>query len=258
MKASRYTFVAIPDHDGKKRQFNISRRVTFSVLFLSASSIIFFIVSLFYLIPKALDFNEMEKEYNLLIVERTKVLTLYNELERLKEVDRMVQRALGTDLVESNNSETGLVESKDKEPIDFSLIFNVPSLLPVEGILTQEMIEKYEDFGKEHLGIDIAIPEKTPVLASASGQVIFSGRSEKLGNLIVLFHGNEYFTYYGHNTSISVKLHEFVSVGDTIASSGNTGESSGPHLHFEIWKDGEAVNPLTYFPKYNKSNMSVE
>ena len=51
---------------------------------------------------------------------------------------------------------------------------------------------------------------------------------------------------------------QFVNIGDTIARSGNTGESSGPHLHFEIWKNGEAINPLTYFPNYNKLNMSVE
>ena len=120
------------------------------------------------------------------------------------------------------------------------------------------MIEKFDDFSKQHLGIDIAVPEQTPILASASGQVIFSGMTENLGNLVVLFHGNEYFTYYGHNASIDAKLHQFVSIGDTIARSGNTGESSGPHLHFEIWKDGEAVNPLSYFPNYNKLNMSVE
>ena len=200
----------------------------------------------------------MEKEYNSLINERMKVVNLYNELERLKEVDRMVQKALGTDMIESKDASKGLVKPKDNKPIDLDLIYNIPSILPVEGILTQEMIDKFDDFNKKHLGIDIAVPEQTPVLASASGQVIFSGMTENLGNLVVLYHGNEYFTYYGHNASIDAKLHEFVSIGDTIARSGNTGESSGPHLHFEIWKNGEAINPLFYFPNYDKSNMSVE
>jgi len=258
MKPSRYTFVVIPDHDGRKKQFNLSRKITFFVLFALSTSIITFGIGLFYVIPKVLEFNEMQKEYNSLVKERIKVVTLYNELERLKEVDRMVQKALGTDMVESKNGNKGLVKPKDNKPIDLDLIYNIPSILPVEGILTQQMIEKFDNFSKKHLGIDIAVPEGTPVLASASGQVIFSGMTEKFGNLVVLFHGNEYFTYYGHNASIDAKLHDFVSIRDTIARSGNTGKSSGPHLHFEIWKNGEAVNPLSFFPNYNKSNMSVE
>ena len=258
MKPSRYTFVVIPDHDGRKKQFNLSRKFTFFILFTLITTITTFGLSLFYFIPKVLEFNEMEKEYNSLVSERMKVLTLYNELERLKEVDRMVQKALGMDMVESKDGDKGLVKPKGNKPIDLDLIYNIPSILPVEGILTQEMIEKFDDFSKEHLGVDIAVPEQTPILASASGQVVFSGMTENLGNLVVLFHGNEYFTYYGHNASVDAKLHQFISIGDTIARSGNTGESSGPHLHFEIWKDGEAVNPLLYFPNYNKSNMSVE
>ena len=258
MKPSRYTFVIIPDNDGIKKQFNLSKKITFSILFISIVTMTVFGFTLFYSIPKVLEFNEMEKEYNNLVNERMKVINLYNELERLKEVDRMVQKALGTDMVESKEANKGLVKPKESKPIDLDLIYNIPSILPVKGVLTQEMIEKFDDFSKEHLGIDIAVPEQTPILASASGQVIFSGMTENLGNLVVLFHGNEYFTYYGHNASINAKLHQFVSVGDTIARSGNTGESSGPHLHFEIWKNGEAVNPLSYFPNYNKSNMSVE
>jgi hypothetical protein len=258
MKPSRYTFVVIPDNDGRKKQFNLSTKFTFFILFTLITMITTFVLSLFYFIPKVLEFNKMEKEYNSLVSERMKVLTLYNELERLKEVDRMVQKALGMDMVESKDGDKGLVKPKGNKPINLDLIYNIPSILPVDGILTQEMIEKFDDFSKQHLGVDIAVPEQTPILASASGQVIFSGMTENLGNLVVLFHGNEYFTYYGHNASIDAKLHQFISIGDTIARSGNTGESSGPHLHFEIWKDGEAVNPLSYFPNYNKLNMSVE
>ena len=258
MKPSSYTFVVIPDHDGRKKQFNLSRKITFLILFALTTTMTTFGLSLIYLAPRVLGFNEMKKEYNSLVSERIKVVNLYNELERLKEVDRMVQQALGTDMIESKDGNKGLVKSKYSKPIDLDLIFNIPSILPVEGVLTQKMVEKFDDFSNQHLGIDIAVPEQSPILASASGQVIFSGMTENLGNLVVLFHGNEYFTYYGHNASIDAKLHDFVSIRDTIARSGNTGKSSGPHLHFEIWKNGEAVNPLSFFPNYNKSNMSVE
>ena len=113
MKPSRYTFVIIPDNDGRKKQFNFSKKITFFILFFSTATIIIFGVSLFYSIPKVLEFNEMEKEYSTLINERMKVVNLFNELERLKEVDRMVQKALGTDMIESKDANKGLVKPKN-------------------------------------------------------------------------------------------------------------------------------------------------
>ena len=83
-------------------------------------------------------------------------------------------------------------------------------------------------------------------------------RTTELGNLVIIYHGNEFFTYYGHNELILVKPYEKVKRGDVISTSGNSGISSGPHLHFEIWKDGEPVDPLLYFPELNKSNISVK
>ena len=80
MKPSRYTFVIIPDNDGRKKQFNLSKKITFFILFFSTATIIIFGFSLFYSIPKVLEFNEMEKEYSNLINERMKVVNLYNEL----------------------------------------------------------------------------------------------------------------------------------------------------------------------------------
>ncbi len=120
------------------------------------------------------------------------------------------------------------------------------------------MIQTHESDAKTHYGIDIAVPIGSDILASASGQVVFAGYATELGNLIVIYHGNEYFTYYGHNKSIVVKPYQQVQSGDVIAKSGDTGESSGPHLHYEIWKEGEAVDPLSYFPALNQSNVSVD
>ena len=133
-----------------------------------------------------------------------------------------------------------------------------PSILPVSGVVTQNMINNNEGDIIKHLGVDIAIPIGEPILASASGQVVFSGWTPELGNLVVIYHNNEYFTYYGHNELILVRSYEKVQRGDVIATSGNSGISSGPHLHFEIWKDGEAIDPLLYFPELNQSNISIE
>jgi len=258
MKPSRYTFLIVPDHDGKNRRFSISRAGTLIILFTTILLITGMVFGLIYMFPKAVDYSRMKKDYNAVIGERSKVLALYRDLERLKEVERMVQQALGTNLEESNDVENKLVAQPIDLPAPLGSVTFIPSLIPVNGVVTQEMIKTHETDSKTHYGIDIAVPIGSDVLASASGQVVFAGHTTELGNLIVVFHGNEYFTYYGHNESILVKPYQQVNSGHVIARSGNTGESSGPHLHFEIWKEGEAVDPLSYFPALNQSNMSVD
>ena len=216
------------------------------------------VLGLVYMFPKAVDYNRMKQEYDVVIGERSKVLALYRDLERLKEVEQMVQQALGTNLEESEDVENKLVAKPIDPPAPLGGVTYIPSLIPVNGVVTQEMIQTHESDTKTHYGIDIAVPIGSDILASASGQVVFAGYTTELGNLIVIYHGNEYFTYYGHNESIVVKAYQQVQSGDVIAKSGDTGESSGPHLHYEIWKEGEAVDPLSYFPALNQSNVSVD
>ncbi len=258
MKPSRYTFLVVPDHDGKNRRFSISRVGTLSILFTSLLLITGMVLGLVYMFPKAVDYNRMKQEYDTVIGERSKVLALYRDLERLKEVEQMVQQALGTNLEESEDVENKLVPKPIDPPAPLGGVTYIPSLIPVNGVVTQEMIQTHESDTKTHYGIDIAVPIGSDILASASGQVVFAGHTTELGNLIVVYHGNEYFTYYGHNESIVVKPYQQVQSGDVIAKSGDTGESSGPHLHYEIWKEGEAVDPLSYFPALNQSNVSVD
>ena len=258
MKPSRYTFLIVPDHDGKNRRFSISRVWTLVILFTTITFIVGMVLSLIYSIPKVVDYKRMGNEYNLIVGERSKVLALYRDLERLKEVEKMVQEALGTNLEESDKISDKLVAQPIEAPAPLGGLTYIPSLLPVNGVVTQEMITTHKNDYKTHFGVDIAVPIGSPVLASASGQVVFSGYTTELGNLIVIYHGNEYFTYYGHNESILVTPYQKVNNGDEIAKSGNTGDSSGPHLHFEIWKEGEAVDPFSYFPALNQSNMSVD
>ncbi len=99
-----------------------------------------------------------------------------------------------------------------------------------------------------HSGIDIAIPEGTRVYAAAAGRVVTAGWEGGFGFLVVLDHGDGYSTYYGHLSQPLVVVGQFVEMGQTIALSGNTGLSTGPHLHFETRHDGVAVDPLLFLP----------
>lgn len=99
-----------------------------------------------------------------------------------------------------------------------------------------------------HKGIDIAVNTGTDVKAAKDGTVIYSGWESGYGYLVKLEHEDGDITYYGHNSSLLVSVGDQVSQGDVIARSGNTGRSTGPHLHFEIRLNGAAVDPLDYLP----------
>ncbi len=94
-----------------------------------------------------------------------------------------------------------------------------------------------------HKGLDIAVAYGTDVLAAATGKVIFAGEKGGYGHCVIVSHGNGLATLYGHLSSISVKENQNVKVGEVLAKSGNSGRSTGPHLHYEVHKNNTPVNP---------------
>ncbi|MGY4707138.1 peptidoglycan DD-metalloendopeptidase family protein [Candidatus Bipolaricaulota sp. J31] len=99
-----------------------------------------------------------------------------------------------------------------------------------------------------HTGIDFGVPEGTSVHAAAAGVVSFVGWRGGYGLLVVVDHGNGFTTYYAHLSRALVEAGQFVEQGQVIALSGNTGLSTGPHLHFEIRRYGKPVDPLPWLP----------
>lgn len=99
---------------------------------------------------------------------------------------------------------------------------------------------------KYHNGIDLAVPTGTPVKAADSGVVLVSGWQGGYGNFVAIDHGKGISTCYGHNSRLLVKVGQRVEKGQTVAISGSTGLSTGPHLHFEVRVNGNPTNPLRY------------
>jgi len=117
---------------------------------------------------------------------------------------------------------------------------------PVSGYVTQQFNPE-----KGHIGMDFAVKEGTPVYAAAGGYIVFSGFTVDDGSMIIINHINGYITVYKHCSSLIKKQRERVLQGELIALSGNSGKhSTGPHLHFEIWKDGYPVNPESLIINY--------
>lgn len=106
--------------------------------------------------------------------------------------------------------------------------------------------EKEEVEMQFHKGIDYAVPYGSNVVCTAKGKVIFAGQKSGYGYCVIVSHGNGLDTLYAHLSSIQVKANQEVKVGQVIAKSGNSGRSTGPHLHYEVRKNNQPVNPKLF------------
>lgn len=128
---------------------------------------------------------------------------------------------------------------------------STPDLWPVLGWLTSRFGPRHSPFGrgvKFHEGVDIAAPWGVPVRATADGVIRFVGYKGGLGKTVIIDHGFGIVSYYGHNSELHVKEGERVERGQVIAAVGNTGHSTGPHLHYEVHADGIPVDPMAFLP----------
>jgi murein DD-endopeptidase MepM/ murein hydrolase activator NlpD len=126
----------------------------------------------------------------------------------------------------------------------------MPSGRPVEdGWLSSKYGKRNDPFsGKQefHKGLDFAGKKGSEVIVVGDGVVTWAGKRSGYGNLVEVSHGNGYVTRYGHNQKHLVKVGDTVRKGQQIALMGSTGRSTGPHVHFEVMRDGKTVNPARY------------
>lgn len=153
--------------------------------------------------------------------------------------------------------ETDLVTTVKKEPVtEIIMVGNKerpPTVgdgkfrWPLDGGYTLTSGFKFR-WGRQHEGIDLGTPVGNTVRAADGGTVTYAGYMGGYGYLVQIDHQNGYMTRYGHNSSVLVSVGDKVYEGQPIAKSGNTGRSTGPHVHFEIRKNGAAQNPMNYLP----------
>jgi murein DD-endopeptidase MepM/ murein hydrolase activator NlpD len=130
-----------------------------------------------------------------------------------------------------------------------TLLAATPSIWPVKGWLTSNFGYRKSPFtGKRtlHSGIDIANKTGTQIVSSADGIVSFSGTKGGFGKVLVIDHGYGYSTFYGHCSKLEKKVGEQIKRGDVVALLGNTGNSTGPHVHYEVRVNGVATDPMKY------------
>ncbi len=135
---------------------------------------------------------------------------------------------------------------------------SLPSRWPVQGFITRGFEGTSVDPSLSHSGIDLAVPRGTPVRAVGSGIVLAADWTPRYGYRVIIDHGSAVLSMYGHNELLLVQPGDRVRAGSPIALSGNSGISTAPHLHFELWISGRAVNPIALLPKRGDDHVGKQ
>ena len=199
--------------------------------------------SKFHIVKKNESIQRISKIYNVTVIE----LIEFNSLKTMKL--KQGQKIWLVSRETSNKSKPEIQSSKPKkqvvnkkQPQKTSLSKPTNFMFPLQGKITSKFGLRN---GRHHKGVDISAKKGSPIVSSNSGKVVFSGSQRGYGNVVIIEHPGYIMTVYAHNESNLVRLGEMVKKGQPIATVGDTGKATGPHLHFEYRVNGKAIDPLT-------------
>jgi murein DD-endopeptidase MepM/ murein hydrolase activator NlpD len=248
----RMTFIVVP-HGGRDlstRSFEISyRRLRLVGLILLLAAVIWFgmAASWVWVAARAARVPGLTAEVTRLEVQNQQVMQLADALRRLEGQYSQMREMLGAS--RSDDPEGIWLPPADGAPAeDVAGGQDSVASLPTSWPLTERGFVTREHLGRipgQHPGIDIAIAEGSYVRAAGTGFVEDAGEDEIYGKYIRIRHADGYQTLYGHASELFVAVADTVQRHEVIALSGNTGTSTAPHLHFEILRDGQSIDPRT-------------
>jgi murein DD-endopeptidase MepM/ murein hydrolase activator NlpD len=183
-----------------------------------------------------------------------RLFSLETKEEVLENVDAASVGSLGIHdrVLELRKTIETIDEIRDYLRIQKDIYASTPKGYPAAGSITSDYGKRMDPFSGEsafHTGIDISCNARSPIRATADGVVSHSGWIQGNGNVVILEHGCGFSTVYAHNTTNMVKVGQKVKRGEIIGYVGSTGKSTGPHVHYEVWKDGRTINPQKYLPR---------
>jgi murein DD-endopeptidase MepM/ murein hydrolase activator NlpD len=258
-----FSVLIIPDNTNlNSKTYRFSYRKTMAVVFTYSlimallGFIIFSMTPLKGLFSKSSNFSNTElKSINEL---NERMIKLSKELNEIRNSDEQLKKAIKLGDSSLFNKENASGNAKIKAGGTILSVFrellikfqilqkeSISFIRPVTGFISRNF-----DPERGHMGIDFVVKTGTPVYVSANGFIIFANYTVKDGNMIIVSHPGNYISVYKHCSSLLKKERDTVVQGELIALSGNTGEiTTGPHLHFEIWKEGKPINPITILIK---------
>lgn len=183
--------------------------------------------------------------------EFSKLLSLKSKKTILEEADFANTGALNIELLKKQVDETIQSVSEIRIYIEEqkNLYHATPTGWPLKGTINSGFgLREHPIYGRDasHSGIDIGASIGTPVKATADGMVSFSSWHNDSGYIVVLEHGHGFTTVYAHNKENRVKVGQKVKRGEVVGVSGSTGATTGPHLHYEVWKNRRPINPASF------------
>ena len=185
------------------------------------------------------------------------IFRFFKPHEKQQKINNMLAYKYNSDNLIYNLYTQGIIDSNIMNNHKFNnSSFNlVPNYLPVKGVVTKGIDLKNIP---PHNGIDIAAKSNSKVKAAQEGMVIFSNPLNDYGNTIILAHPNNYYSVYSHLEKCILKEREYVLANQTIGYVGQTGNSDGPHLHFEIWKNHHIIDPQQLIKEYEIKDVSIK
>jgi murein DD-endopeptidase MepM/ murein hydrolase activator NlpD len=269
--AKEWTIVVLSENQARMRQFHLKRHWFFAAVTVGIAAVALLLIfgyKTWSLSSQIQDNTALRAKVEELEATNDRIRDIAERLGELKQFEQQLRRgllmpeeglpsdeALAADpnilaaTAEQPSEESDLLGIYTERQVDYSaeavLPSDIPTYPPVRGYVTRSFESKHDLTDPGHYGLDVAAKVGTPVLASANGLVLFAGWSYPYGNLVVIAHKSGFDSFYGHNQVLLVKPGERVLQGQPIALLGNSGRSSAPHLHFEIWKDGARVDPET-------------
>jgi len=253
---SHTRIILVPSDDRVSREYGISRWV---IVLLVMTSLVFigFLALLMHSFATKHDERQAIKELESQLVQVRAEVQVAHELavylEEMRQSQEQLLLMLGVEGLGAAVEDTLLGHWLEQDPTSSaqgmeraaSVVSSPkPDRWPVKGYVTKEFIVGSVARGiKPHLGIDIAGPSDAPIVAAASGVVARTGFDEFLGNFVEIQHGVGYLTVYGHCSRLAVGRGDRIATGQVVAYVGRTGQATATHLHFEIWEQGEAIDP---------------
>lgn len=266
IKFRTHTIQIIPEGSAKVRSFTIPSSFLSLLLYLFIALVIVLIVLLFKLadINRTLTNAEFYKETNLKLIEKHKEYEMaFKELDSIYLMESQIHNILETYLENDSHKVMSILDKNrfhhtpsQKTQLHFDFLYHptgqdslkkedAPSIVPIIGTVSQKF-----DAENAHQGLDLAAPVDEPVYATQSGNITFTGDKGDLGMTIEIKHNKTYITRYSHLGRYAVKKGDYVRQGEVIGFVGLTGNTSGPHLHYEVLRNGEYMDPENYFNHY--------
>jgi len=266
----------VPRSTGKMKLYSVTtfkRNLVLAIAIVLVGGLLFLIINQGMDELKLIELNNLREENSRLHEEMNLVVELERELAYAEDIEGRLRQMLGEEVAATERAEAEdallsatpyipgeeLSDGELSEPgegfsptdrtgelaaaVAESTALSTPRGWPLRGWVTRGFTASGDN---RHLGVDIASDIGRPVVATASGVVVYADEDQYYGWKVVIVHPGGFSTIYGHNDKLFVSLGERVERGDRIALSGNSGASTAPHLHYELRRDDVAIDPMPY------------